>query len=82
MINLDPEAMERFFKAYLEEHKLKFTLKKEVYTVHLDKTHEKWYDTKKLIGTFNSKIAKDKAIILFGVGTFIFDSMVSSSIVF
>lgn len=55
---------ELFFKLYLEEHKLKYKLKDDIYTVKLDSTHQKWFNSKELKLTFNPKIKSDNLHLL------------------
>ena len=74
---MDPDIAEKFFRSYLNEQGLKFTVKGRVYTVKLDRTHKKWYDTEVLTCTFDTKVAKEKKIELLGVGNMIFDSMIA-----
>ena len=74
---VDPELVEQFFKGYLDENKLKYSVKGKVYTVELDKTHQKWYNLQNLKCTFDPLSAKKESIELILPGNFIFDSMVS-----
>ncbi|NQV91237.1 hypothetical protein HQ489_02075 [Candidatus Woesearchaeota archaeon] len=70
---MDPELIEEFFKCYLDENHLKYAVNQGIYTVTLDKKHQKWYDLKKC--TFDPLLAKGP-IQLIQPGNFIFDSMV------
>jgi hypothetical protein len=74
---VNPELVEQFFKGYLDENKLKYSMKSNVYRVELDKTHQKWYNLQNLKCTFDPLSAKKEFIELIQPGNFIFDSMVS-----
>lgn len=74
---VNPELFEQFFKGYLEENKLKYSVKNNVYIVKLDKTHQKWYNLPNLKCTFDPLLAKKGFVELIQPGNFIFDSMVS-----
>lgn len=71
--------MEKFFVSYIKENNLDYKIKDRVYTVKLDKLHKKLYSTEddELKCTFDANIAKKRGAELIGLGTFIFDSMIS-----
>ncbi|MCB9362917.1 hypothetical protein H6504_05760 [Candidatus Woesearchaeota archaeon] len=74
---MDSELAQRFFESYLDDNKLKYKVKDSIYVVKLDRDHKRWWDMAELKCTFDQRTAKEKNIQLMGVGSFIFDSMVS-----
>ena len=74
---MNPEQLEQFFVTYLNEHHLQYKVKERIYTVTLDKTHQKWYNLKELTCTFDPNIARQKKCLLLGVGNVILDSMLT-----
>lgn len=65
---------ELFLKLYLEEHKLRYKLKNEIYTIRLDTVHKKWFNSNELKLTFNPKV-KDKKIILVANGSSLINTL-------
>ena len=55
---------ELFLKLYLAEHKLKYKFKNDIYTVKLDSTHQKWFNSKEVKLTFNPKIKSENLHLL------------------
>ncbi|MBI2572845.1 hypothetical protein HYV86_03220 [Candidatus Woesearchaeota archaeon] len=73
---MDPELISIFFETYLKEKKLEYNLKNRVYTIKLDKQHQRLYATPTLICTLDQNISQKKNISLVAKGTFLFESMV------
>ncbi len=74
---MDPELITIFFETYLKEKKLEYTLKNRIYTIKLDKQHQRLYATPQLICTIDPNISQKKNTSLVGKGTFLFESMVA-----
>lgn len=74
---MNPQQLETFFVLYLQEKKIEYKIKDRIYTVKLDKTHQKWFSLKELVCTFDQNLARQKKCILLGIGTAIFDTMLT-----
>ena len=75
---MDSEKIERFFIQYLDDVGLEYISKDRVFTIKLDKIHQKLYSQEKdLLVTFDVNIAQKKNIQLLGLGTFIIDSIIA-----
>ena len=74
---MNPERSELYVQLYFEEHKLEYKVKNKIYSIKLDKTHQKWYNRSNLVCTFDPIIAAKEKIEHLQPGNFIFDSMVA-----
>ncbi len=75
---MDPEHLEKFVVLYLKSHNLKYKIKNRIYTISLDKAHERWFGSKELTCTFDQSLARTKKIILLGAGNSIVQTMLAA----